>query len=125
MRRFPAASRCRVREGLMRSTPLLPGLITGLLLAGCGGSQQPPTSAPTPTAVGVGGPTTTAPAEGADEDEEYELDVIAGAEADESAAPRKVQLTAAVEEESGGAFTFRWDLGHGKKSSDKNRLHTH
>src|SRR5437016_13449945 len=94
MRRFPAASRCRVREGLMRSTPLLPGLITGLLLAGCGGSQQPPTSAPTPTAVGVGGPTTTAPAAGADEGEEYELGVIAEAEPDEGAPPLKGPFTA-------------------------------
>ncbi|TMA45011.1 MAG: PKD domain-containing protein [Deltaproteobacteria bacterium] len=125
MRRFPAASRCRVREGLMRSIPLLPGLITGLLLAGCGGSQQPPTSAPTPTAVGVGGPTTTAPAAGADEEEEYELDVIAEAEPDEGAPPLKVQFTASVEEESGGPFTFSWDFGDGTKSSDQNPVHTY
>jgi len=109
----------------MRSTPFLPGLIAGLLLAGCGGSQQPPTSAPTPTAVGVGGPTTTAPAAGADEEEEYELDVIAEAEPDEGAPPLKVQFTASVEEESGGPFTFSWDFGDGTKSSDQNPVHTY
>src|SRR5262249_62273527 len=105
MRRFPAASGCRAREGLMRSTPFLPGLIAGLLLVGCGGSQQPPATAPTPTAVG--GPPTTAPGAGADEEEEYELDVIAEAEPDEGAPPLKVQFTASVEEARRGPFKCR------------------
>jgi len=110
----------------MRLTLTLGGLAAGLVtLAGCGGSgEAPKTVTPTPTTMAPARPTpTTAPA--ADDEAEYELDVIAEAEPDEGAPPLKVQLTASVEEEAGGPFTFGWDFGDGSKSTEQNPAHVY
>jgi serine protease AprX len=61
----------------------------------------------------------------AEDDEEYELDVIAEAEPDEGAPPLKVQFTASVEEETGGPFTFKWEFGDGKTSTEQNPVYTY
>jgi len=111
----------------MRLTLALGGLAAGLvILAGCGGSGEPPkTVTPTPTTMAPARPTPTiAPAAG-DDEAEYELDVIAEAEPDEGAPPLKVQLTASVEEETGGPFTFSWDFGDGSKSTEQNPVHVY
>lgn len=108
----------------MRSTPDLAGLaglaVVLLVLPGCGGGEAPK---PTPTTV-VQPTATTAPA-AAEADLEYELDVIADAEPDEGAPPLTVQLTASVEEDEGGPFTFQWDFGDGKTSTEQNPQHTY
>ena len=106
----------------MRSTLLPAGLVVGFLLAGCGGGQPPSTA--TTTSTGPKAATSTVPS-AAEDEEEYELDVIAEAEPDEGAPPLKVQFTASVEEESGGPFTFGWDFGDGKKSTDQNPVHVY
>ncbi|HLK09809.1 MAG TPA: PKD domain-containing protein [Candidatus Binatia bacterium] len=111
----------------MRSFLLLGVLVGGpLVLAGCGGSQEAP-STTTPKPTTAAGPSTTAPApaQGTSEDEEYELDVIAEADPDEGAPPLKTQFTASVEEESGGPFSFKWDFGDGQTSTEQNPVHTY
>ena len=111
----------------MRSILVLSCLVVGLLvLAACGPSEKPAT--PTTTAAPAAKPTpTTTPPPTAEnkEEEEYELDVIAEAEPDEGAPPLKVQLTASVEEEAGGPFTYSWDFGDGAKSTEQNPGHTY
>jgi PKD repeat protein len=115
----------------MRSSLLLASLAAApLVLAGCGGSEQTPsTPAPTtPTPTVAATPPTTAPAAAPSdeaEDDEYELDVIAEADPDEGAPPLKVQFTASVEEEEGGPFTFKWDFGDGSSSAEQNPTHTY
>lgn len=115
----------------MRSSLLLASLaVAPLILAGCGGSEQTPsTSAPsTPTPTVAATPPTTAPAAAPSdeaEDDEYELDVIAEADPDEGAPPLKVQFTASVEEEEGAPFTFKWDFGDGSSSTEQNPTHTY
>jgi PKD repeat protein len=110
----------------MRVIPLLPALVAGLLLSGCGGSGEPskPATATTtiapPAAAKPGTPTTES-----SDDEDYELDVIAEAEPDEGAPPLKVQFTASVEEEEGGPWKFEWDFGDGSKSTEQNPVHTY
>src|SRR4029077_4457271 len=101
------------------------GLCVSLLgLAACGGSEKPEATATTTTTMAAAKPTaTTAPS--AAEDEEYELDVIAEAEPDEGAPPLKVQFTASVEEETGGARTDHWDFGDGSNSNEQNPSHTY
>jgi PKD repeat protein len=106
----------------MRLILLRAGLVIGVAALGaCGGGEAPPTAATTTTVAAR--PSTTIPT--AAEDLEYELDVIAEAEPDEGAPPLKVQLTASVEEETGGPFTFSWDFGDGTKSSEQNPIHTY
>ncbi len=95
-------------------------------MIGCGGAPEQPATTAT-TAPPKATPTTMAPAADAadDDEEEYELDVIAEAEPDEGAPPLKVQLTASVEEEEGGPWTFAWDFGDGNKSTEQNPVHTY
>jgi PKD repeat protein len=111
----------------MRSLLVL-GVLVGaaVALAGCGGSEEAP-STTTSTSTSAPGPSTTAPpaAEGTSEDEEYELDVIAEADPDEGAPPLKTQFTASVEEESGGPFSFKWDFGDGQTSTEQNPVHVY
>ncbi len=113
----------------MRSSLLLASLAAApLVLAGCGGSEQTPsTPAPTTPTVAAPPPTTAPAAAPSDEaeDDEYELDVIAEADPDEGAPPLKVQFTASVEEEEGGPFTFKWDFGDGSSSAEQNPTHTY
>jgi PKD repeat protein len=107
----------------MRFTPVVAGLVAALVaLGGCGGGEAPK-SAPTPTTAKPTG-TTVAP-QTPEDDLEYELDVIADAEPDEGAPPLKVQFSASVEEEEGGPFTFHWDFGDGKSSTEQNPMHTY
>jgi PKD repeat protein len=111
----------------MRVIPLLPALVTGFLLSGCGGSSEPSKPAPvtTTTAAPAAAPKpATTPTTEAD-DEDYELDVIAEAEPDEGAPPLKVQFTASVEEDEGGPWKYEWDFGDGSKSSEQNPVHTY
>ena len=106
----------------MRATLVLAGLVAGLVaLAACGPAGTPTTTTTTTT---IARPVTTTTA-GTAEEEEYELDVIAEAEPDEGAPPLKVQFTASVEEESGGPFSFKWDLGDGTTSTEQNPVHTY
>ena len=109
----------------MRSSLLRGCLCLSLIgLGACGGGPSEPT-APAPTATTMKSPTAAAPPTTLAEEEEYELDVIAEAEPDEGAPPLKVQLTASVEEETGGPFTFHWDFGDGASSNDQNPTHTY
>jgi PKD repeat protein len=111
----------------MRSLLVL-GVLVGaaVVLAGCGGSQETP-STTTPQPTTTSGPSTTAPpaAQGTSEEEEYELDVIAEADPDEGPPPLKTQFTASVEEESGGPFSFKWDFGDGQTSTEQNPVHVY
>jgi PKD repeat protein len=108
----------------MRRILVRAGLVIGVATLGaCGGGGETPPAAPTTTTIAAARPSTTIPT--AAEDLEYELDVIAEAEPDEGAPPLKVQLTASVEEETGGPFTFSWDFGDGSKSSEQNPVHTY
>jgi chitodextrinase len=102
---------------------LVAGLAGVMALVGCGEPEKPPSMA-TPPTTAPSAPPTMAPAAGMDE-EEYELDVIAEAEPDEGAPPLKVQLTASVEEETGGPFTFKWDFGDGQTSTEQNPVHVY
>jgi PKD repeat protein len=108
----------------MRVTPLLPGLMAGFLLVGCGPSE-PPTKPAATTTTTAARPMTTTTVAAVEEEEEYELDVIAEADPDEGAPPLKVQFTASVEEEEGGPFKFDWDFGDGNKSAEQNPIHTY
>ncbi len=106
----------------MRSVVLLACFVAvPLILVGCGGSSEPPSTA-TPQATTA---STFPPPAGVDDEEEYELDVIAEAEPDEGAPPLKVQFTASVEEEEGGPWKFAWDFGDGSNSTDQNPSHTY
>jgi PKD repeat protein len=109
----------------MRRILVRAGLVIGVATLGAcgGGGGETPPAAPTTTTIAAARPSTTIPT--AAEDLEYELDVIAEAEPDEGAPPLKVQLTASVEEETGGPFTFSWDFGDGSKSSEQNPVHTY
>jgi PKD repeat protein len=79
---------------------------------GCGGSDAPEGVAPVPT---------TAPV--AATEDAYELDVIAEAEPDEGEPPLTVKFMGYVEEDEGSPWTFAWDFGDGKTSTDQNPVH--
>ena len=104
----------------MRSTVLVPGLVAGLLLVGCGAGQPP---GQTTTSTARSAPTTTAPSAAIQEEE---LDVDADADPDDGAPPLKVQFTASVEEdEKGGPFSFKWNFGDGATSTEQNPVHVY
>jgi PKD repeat protein len=114
----------------MRLNSLPAWLAVGAVTVGvaCGPAEEPastPTVAPSSTTTAVT-PTTRPAARDAEEwDPDYELDVIAEAEPDEGPPPLKVQLTASVEEDTGGPFTFSWDFGDGQTSTEQNPVHVY